>query len=347
MRDSRKRRSAEFSIVEDMAVNGYSRIKRLCGTKRRFWWLLVAAANMIDSASAMTTDVTHTADVLKAHVIELAGKIGERNVFRPNALKSAEAYIARVWQQQGYGVGRQVYQAYGIESANLQVSIDGVWKPAEIILIGAHYDTEQGTPGADDNASGVAALLEISRWLAASRPARTIRFVAFVNEEMPFFLTGSMGSMVYAKAARERGDDIRMMISLEMLGYYKDSPGSQRYPPLFRFFYPDRGNFIAFVSDLGSRRVLLRTIKAFRAHSDFPAEYAATFASIPGVSWSDHSSFWKQGYSALMVTDTAFHRNPFYHSPGDTPDTLDYKSFARVVEGLAKAIARLAGADEL
>jgi Peptidase family M28 len=152
-----------------------------------------------------------------------------------------------------------------------------------------------------------------------------------------------MGSRVYARAARRRGDDIRLMLSLEMLGCYRERPGSQQYPPFLGYFYPDRGNFIAFVSNLRSRRALREAAAAFRAASDFPAESLAAPAIVPGVSWSDQVSFWREGYRAVMVTDTAFYRYPHYHSPRDTPEKLSYPEMARVVEGLAKAIGALAG----
>ena len=151
-----------------------------------------------------------------------------------------------------------------------------------------------------------------------------------------------MGSGVYARAARERNDDIRMMLSLEMLGCYSNRLGSQLYPPLLRWFYPDRGNFIAFVSNLASRIALRQAVRAFRAHSDFPCESLAAFSFVPGVSWSDHLSFWREGYAALMVTDTAFYRYPHYHTSRDTPDRLSYAQMARVVEGLALAALELA-----
>jgi len=151
-----------------------------------------------------------------------------------------------------------------------------------------------------------------------------------------------MGSMIYAREARKRNDDIRLMISLEMLGYYSERPGSQRYPPLFRFFYPDRANFIAFVSNLRSRRMLHGFSAAFRRHSQFPAEHVATFPWIPGVAWSDHLAFWRQGYRAVMVTDTAFYRYPHYHAATDLPDKLDYTSMAAVTEGVSHAVASLA-----
>ena len=154
----------------------------------------------------------------------------------------------------------------------------------------------RGCPGANDNGSGVAAMLEISRHFATLAPALTVRFVAFVNEEPPSFFTAQQGSAVYAKAARERGDDIRLMVSLETLGCYFDEPGSQRYPPLFRYFFPDRGNFLGLVSDFRSGRVMRRMARTFRRHSDFPLEHVAAFRWIPGIAWSDHLSFWRQGY---------------------------------------------------
>ncbi len=281
---------------------------------------------------------------LRAHVTRLAGEIGRRGIFRPAALAAAADYVAEQWREQGYEVARQTYEVAGLDCSNLAIEIPGASRPDEILLVGAHYDTVETTPGADDNASAVAVLLELSRALAAAAPALTVRFVAFVNEEPPFFPFGKTGSSVCARAARQRGERIRLMISLEMLGYYRSEPGSQRYPPLFRWFYPRRGDFVAFVSNLRSRRELRGLVDAFRASSDFPAESAATFAWVPGVGWSDHLAFWRAGYRAVMVTDTAFYRNPHYHGPGDTPDKLDYRAMARVAGGLAGALRALAGA---
>ncbi|HEX6136897.1 MAG TPA: M28 family peptidase [Casimicrobiaceae bacterium] len=292
-------------------------------------------------------DIGMLAQRLRAHVDALAGRIGERNVLRPHALAAAADFIRREWAAQRHDVRAERYRAEGIDCENVEVSICGVSRPGEIVLLGAHYDTVAGSPGADDNASGVAALLEIGRALAGTAPARTIRLVAFVNEEPPFFWSGQMGSQVHARAARRRGDDIRVMLSLEMLGCYSEAPGSQRYPPFLRWFYPGRGNFIAFVSDLGSRRALGEAVRAFRAQSDFPSESLATFRFVPGVAWSDQRSFWREGYRALMVTDTAFYRNPHYHTRLDTPERLDYASMARVVKGLAGTAFALAAADAM
>ena len=279
---------------------------------------------------------------LRAHVETLAGTIGERNVFRPEALAAARDYIEATWRGQGYEVDAQEYEARGVVCANLEVSRTGAGRADEIILLGAHYDSVRACPGANDNGSGVAALLEIARRFAVLSPALTIRFVAFVNEEPPFFMTRRQGSAVYAKAARARGDDVRLMVSLETLGYYNDAPGSQRYPPLFRFFYPDRGDFLGLVSDLRSRRLMRRVAKVFRDRSDFPLQHTASWRWVPGVAWSDHLQFWRQGYPALMATDTAFYRYRHYHTAQDTPDKLTYPAFGRATEALSRCFAALA-----
>lgn len=279
---------------------------------------------------------------LQAHVRRLAGDIGERNVFVPEALHRAAAYIEDEWGRMDYAVERLRYRVSGLECVNLVATRQGSSRKSEILLLGAHYDSVSGSPGANDNASGVAALLEISRMFRGLEPALTVRFVAFVNEEPPFFWSRQQGSRVYAKAVRCRGDDIRLMASLETIGCYSSAPGSQGYPPLFRWFYPDRGNFIGIVSDFRSRGSMRRLAAAFRAQSAFPLQTVATFRFIPGVAWSDHRSFWNCGYPAIMVTDTAFYRYPHYHAPTDTPDKLAYPEFAQVTLGLFKAFALLA-----
>jgi len=279
---------------------------------------------------------------LRRHVHALAGGIGERHVWRPRALHAAADYIRGELESLGFAVAPQAYEAHGVRCENLEVTIPGSSRPGEIVLAGAHYDTVEGSPGADDNASGVAGLIEIARLLREARPQRTLKLVAFVNEEAPFFPFGEMGSKVYARAARARGDDIRLMLSLEMLGCYRDERGSQAYPPFLKWFYPARGNFIAFVSNLRSRRALTELTRAFRAHCDFPAEQLASPGFVPGVSWSDQRSFWRAGYPGVMVTDTAFYRYAHYHRASDTPERLRYPEMARVVEGLARALAALA-----
>ncbi|MEA3275961.1 MAG: M28 family peptidase, partial [Pseudomonadota bacterium] len=199
-----------------------------------------------------------------------------------------------------------------------------------------------GSPGANDNGSGVAAVLELARLLAGRALARTVRFVAFVNEEPPFSYTPEMGSLVHARAARDRGDRIQAMLSLETIGHYSDRPGSQRYPYPLSLFYPDTADFIGFVGNLGSRQLVRSAVQSFRRHAFFPSEGAAVPAWVKGVGWSDHWSFWQAGYPAIMVTDTAFFRYAHYHSAGDTPEKIDYARTARVVEGLASVIADFA-----
>lgn len=294
---------------------------------------------------AMTIETMTQAEDLKKHVHRLALEIGERNVFHPEALHEAEEYIRERWTGQGYEVLKQEYTLQGIRSANLEVNKIGTSKPDEIILIGAHYDSVSGSPGANDNGSGVAVLLEIARQLRPVDTQRSVRFVAFVNEEPPFFFTKEQGSRVYTKAIDKRDDNIRLMISLETMGYFRDEPHSQSYPPLFSHFYPDKGNFIAFVSNFRSRRAMHQLAKAFRAESDFPLQHVATLSMIPGVGWSDHLSFWMHGYRALMVTDTAFFRYPYYHSREDSAEKLDYSRLAEVTNGLTRAIIRLADSD--
>jgi Zn-dependent M28 family amino/carboxypeptidase len=282
-----------------------------------------------------------TASRLSRHVRQLAAVIGERNVFHPRALQAAETYIRECWQQQGYQVTPQDYVAMGVRSANLEITRRGNRHPDEILLLGAHYDSVRGSPGANDNGSGVAALLELSRVFSSAEPACSIRCVAFTNEEPPFFRAGRPGSMLYARQARRRGDAIRLMIALETIGSYSSTPGSQRYPPLFRYFFPDRGDYIAFVSNFRSRKPMRRLAEAFRASTDFPLQHVATSALVPGVAWSDHLSFWRKRYRAMMITDTAFYRYPYYHTAQDTPDKLNYAEFARMLNGLHRALRLL------
>jgi len=278
---------------------------------------------------------------LERHVLHLAQDIGERNLHHPEQLQAAESYIHAVWQQQGYAVRRQEYTLDGMRFANLEVTRRGTPYADAILLIGAHYDTVRGSPGANDNGSGVAVLLELARAFRDDQPGHTVRLVAFANEEMPFFYTAGQGSRVYARAARSRGDDIRLMLSLETMGYYSDQPHSQGYPALFRFFYPDRADFIALVSNFRSRRTMYRLAREFRQVSDFPLQHVATFAFVPGVAWSDHLSFWREGYRAIMVTDTAFYRYPFYHSAEDSAEKLDYPRLAEVTHALQRALCNL------
>jgi hypothetical protein len=282
---------------------------------------------------------------LEGHVRILASEIGERNIWRPEQLAMAADYIKKTWSKQGYAVREQEYKVEGISSRNLEVELLGSQQPEQIIIIGAHYDSVRGSPGANDNGSGVAALLELSRLFSAKTPRITVRFVAFVNEEPPFFLSRRMGSRVYAARARQNNEQIIAMLSLETIGYYSDTPGSQSYPFPLGFFYPDTANFIAFVSNIRSRHLLKQAADAFSKHTSFPAQRVAAPAWVTGIGWSDQWSFWREGYPAIMVTDTAFFRYDHYHTVTDTPDKLVYGKMAIVVDGLSRLLAELAGVD--
>ncbi len=278
-------------------------------------------------------------DRLKLHIETLATRIGPRNMWRWDKLQEASTYIRLELEGYGYAVQPQCFEVLGKEACNLEVELPGKNRPEEIVLLGAHYDTVPNSPGANDNGSGVAALLEIARQLHAHQPERTLRLVAFVNEEMPFHDTHNMGSQVYARRARERNDQIIAMLSLETIGYYSNARGSQNYPnPVYAWLYPDTGNFISFVSNLASWRLLRQCLDGFRRHSPFPAQGVAAPGHLTGIGWSDHASFWEAGYPALMVTDTALFRYRHYHLPSDTADKLNYEAFARVTAGLINLV---------
>jgi hypothetical protein len=282
---------------------------------------------------------------LGAHVEMLAGTIGERHMWRPTALYEAADYIRQTFAASGYTPHAQGYDLHGIRVENLEAVLLGSTQSGQVLVVGAHYDSVPGCPGANDNGTGVAAVLELARRFAGQPRPRSIRFVAFVNEEPPWFLTPSMGSAVYATAARRRGDRIVGMLSLETIGYYSDEPDSQQYPPPLHLLYPTTGNFIGFVSNVRSAGLLRKAARAFKARTAFPIRSAAAPAAIPGVAWSDHWSFWQAGYPAVMVTDTAPYRYPWYHTPEDTPEKIKVERFAQVVDGLEHVVHVLAGGD--
>ncbi len=293
-------------------------------------------------ALAELTDVDRArAARLRGHVNALATEIGERNVHNyPARLEAAAVYVEEEFQALGYDVERQEFDAGGVATRNLIVEIEG--QEQQIVVIGAHYDSAPGTPGANDNATGTAALLELASVFRGQKPQKTLRFVAFTNEEPPWFKSEKMGSLVYARSCAEAGDDVVAMVSLETMGFYSDEPGSQHYPAPFSILYPDEGNFIGFVGDVSSRKVLRGSIGAFRDSVPFPSEGAVLPRNIPGVSWSDHWSFWMAGYPGIMVTDTAPNRYVHYHEQTDTEDKVDFERLARVVGGMQGVVTRLA-----
>ena len=274
---------------------------------------------------------------LEGHVGLLAGPLVPRNHTDPERYEKARAYIREQLSALGaFEVSEQKVDGAAEPSYNVVAEIKGSAHPDEILVIGAHYDSHGTTPGADDNASGVAAGLEVARAFAArgKPPARTVRFVFYANEEPPYFKRESMGSLGDARIMASESKKIVMMFSLEMLGYYDTAKGSQKYPPVLRSFYPDTADFVAFVGQVKDRSLVKCSVRSFRELATFPSEGFAGPRFIEGLDYSDHWSYWEQGYPAIMVTDTSFFRNSHYHQLTDMPDTLDYPRFARVVDGL-------------
>ena len=280
---------------------------------------------------------------LKSHVVAVASE--EHNVGRPEALERSARYIEGTLAGFGYAVARQEFEADGVSVRNLEVSRPGpgTGRP-RLVVIGAHYDSAQGAVGANDNGSGVAALIELARVLKSVQPGEGLetRLVFYVNEELPWFGTEKMGSYVHASNLRREGRELVAMLSLETIGWYSDSAGSQRYPFPFNLLYPSTGDFIGFVANPRSRSLVRRVVGTFRRHAAFPSEGAVGLESIAGVSWSDQWAYWKFGWPAVMVTDTAPYRYPHYHTLHDTPDKLDYERLARVVKGLEAVMRELA-----
>lgn len=290
----------------------------------------------------LTAEQSELGSRLERHVRTLAGEIGERNLFRHRALRLAADYIEAEFARAGLRADFQTYDVHDQAVRNIEVEIRGSVPEAGTVVVGAHYDSVRGSPGANDNATGVGAVLELARLLGGHSFRRTVRLVAFVNEEPPWFYSDDMGSVHYAERAAARQEDIVAMLSLETIGYYSDAPGSQRFPVPLGLFYSDTGNFIGFVGNLRSRALVRRVVRRFRDSVPFPSEGLAAPGWLAGVGWSDHWSFWRAGYPAIMVTDTALFRYTQYHSHADRPDVVDYDRYARVVHGLVPVIEDLA-----
>ncbi|MEQ1710285.1 MAG: M28 family peptidase [Hyphomicrobium sp.] len=281
---------------------------------------------------------------LRAHVTAIASV--PHNIAHYPALEAAARHIETTLTGTGYRPQAQIYEADGVAVRNIEV----VYAPADAgpdtptYVIGAHYDSPDDSPGANDNATGVAATLELARLLQGMMPrTHRLRIVFWVNEELPYGKTPEMGSWRHAKQLADSGERVAGMIALETLGYFSDTPGSQQFPFPFGLVYPNCGNFIAFVGLPGSRAFTHRVTRAFRRGSDFPSIGGVAPGFIPGIDLSDHWAYHQFGYPALMVTDTAPFRNPYYHQPDDLPGTVDYQSLARVTVGLERVVRELVG----
>lgn len=291
--------------------------------------------------------------LLLTHLNHLALDIGERNLSNPGSLEASAQYIEEIFAQTGLEPQKQQFNFEGTIFANVEVIVPGsavvnssesqaTKETQETIVIGAHYDTVPGSPGANDNGTGIAAVLALADILKDCQPKRNIRLAAFANEESPYFAGDGMGSLNYARACKGRGETVVAMYSLETMGYFSKEPGSQKYPPGVSG-YPNTGNFIAFVANIKSTALLEETKKIFQEQSNFPFQTIAAPESTPGVSLSDHMCFWQMDYPAIMVTDTAPFRYPYYHTAEDTPDKVDLDMFTELVDKLGKTFAALAG----
>lgn len=301
-----------------------------------FGWLLSSNTFMVKTKN------NQLPQILESHVYKLAHEIGERSIFRLDKLSDAARYIEQVLTSFGYKVEFQAYTTSGVTAKNIIATKIGVEGQDEIIIVGAHYDT-CFNPGADDNASGVAALLELARFMSDKKTRCSIKFIAFVNEEPPFFKSEDMGSRVYVRGARKRGEDIKAALIFESIGYYSDRLHSQRYPPFLGIFYPNRGNFITVVGNFSSRWLVKEVVLNLKNTIRFPVESFVGPGIVPGVDFSDNWSFWKEGYPAVMITDTALYRNPDYHLSSDTYEKLNYENMAELINGLSAVLIKLAG----
>ena len=283
-------------------------------------------------------------DTIKKSVIEtvliLSETIGQRSWKDLGKLARSANFIEERFRSSGCETLRQPFTFRGNTYHNIITEIQGRDSETDgMLVVGAHYDSCEGTPGADDNASGVAGLLELARLTKEKPLKRTVRYVAYCLEEPPAYGTKHMGSYVHAESLHKEGARVFGMISLEMLGYYCDEEGSQYYPSsLFRPFYPSTGNFITFVGNFSSRGFSNSVKSAFTSVSSFPVEALNGFSIIPGVDFSDHRNYWKFGFPAFMITDTAFYRNPNYHEISDLPNTLDYDRLALLTKALYETL---------
>jgi hypothetical protein len=298
----------------------------------------------------LTAEEQDLVPLLRRHIEAIASR--EHNVATHDELEKSARYIETTLTAYGHTVNRQIFDADDFRSDTRSVrNIEVVIEPrepgpaTETLVVGAHYDSARGAPGANDNGSGVAAVIELARLLndAKGKTTRRIRLVLFVNEEMPYFRTQEMGSLQYAAALAARKERVAAMYSLETIGYYASEPGSQRYPFPFNLIFPDRGDFLAFVGMLDARLLVRASIGSFRSHTQFPTIGGVAPAFIPGIDFSDHWAFAQHGFPAIMITDTAPYRYPHYHTFRDTPDKVDTDKLARVVKGVERMIRDAAG----
>ena len=306
------------------------------------WYCIVFPRQPLLEAPPPSSHDLALAARLEPHVRAIASR--PHNLAYYRELEAAARYIESTIEELGLEARAQPYEVDGRSVRNIEI----VFEPERVgtaeatYVVGAHYDSPDDSPGANDNGTGVAALLELARLLRGLRPRRhRLRLVFFVNEEQPYGKTPDMGSWRHAKQLHDEGERVAGMMALETLGYFSHEPGSQLFPPPFGLIYPDTGNFVAFVGLPGSRTFVHRAVRAFRSHANFPAIGGVAPGFVPGIDLSDHWAYRQFGFPALMVTDTAPFRNPFYHTTADLPHTVDYASLARITAGLAETLKEL------
>jgi Zn-dependent M28 family amino/carboxypeptidase len=265
--------------------------------------------------------------------------VGERSPFSGQQhLAAVESFIEKELSSYGLTVESDYFSYRGKNFRNL-IGRLAAQRGDSLIILGAHFDSVQGTPGADDNASGVAVLLEAARALARARLRAQVLFCAFNLEEL-----NMVGSTYFAKKLKAAGTKIGAMVSLEMIGYTDSRAGSQKYPTGLSWLYPDRGDFIGVIGNWNSSsllRTFARQMRQVRGLSVETLSVPGNGALVPAVRLSDHSPFWDLGYPALMITDTSFFRNPHYHGPTDTLETLNVDFMAKVCEGVILSVLAL------
>ena len=290
-------------------------------------------------------ELTHN---LYRHVEVLSREIGSRSLQEYGKMKQAQTYIETFLREAGIFYEIQDYKVNGKSYGNVVVTLPGKKNPPQTIVVGAHYDTIPNTPGADDNASAVSLLLEMCRSLRDYAPDNTIKLVFFTLEEPPVFDTRNMGSYVFAKDAKKRNEDIKLMICLEMIGYYNNREKGQEFPlPLMNLFYPTTPDFVLVIGDIASKSLTVLTGDKIRQASGLQVKTLTVPRFFPGIKLSDHSSFWKNGYRAIMITDTGFYRNPNYHNSKDTIDTLDFDKITALYEGMVKTVKDLSRKEDI
>ena len=316
----------------------------LAGTGLAAWYSLAVPGRAHEGPLPPQTDEEREIAALLARHVRAIASV-PHNVRYFEALERSAQYIEGALQDLGYATTPQIFAVAGRSVRNIEATREPRTATASTgtLVLGAHYDSFGDAPGANDNGTGTAAVLELARLLKDWQPADTrVRYVLFVNEEPPYYRTADMGSLHYARALAERGERVQGMISFETLGAFSDKPGSQRYPPPFGLIFPATANFVALVGLPASRGFLHTVMASFRRHAAFPSIGGVAPDLVAGIGWSDHWAFARHGFPAIMVTDTALFRYAHYHLPSDTPDKVDYGKLARITKGFERVVRELA-----